>query len=33
MSALMGLLEQLDRDSMALQRNLTIPFIKSRLGW
>ena len=33
MSALIGVLEQLDRDSMALQRNLTIPFIKSRLGW
>lgn len=33
MSALMDLLEQLDRDSMALQRTLTIPFIKSRLGW
>lgn len=33
MSALMDLLEQLDRDSMALQRNLTIPFIKARLGW
>jgi DnaA family protein len=33
MAALMGLLEQLDRDSMALQRSLTIPFIKSRLGW
>lgn len=33
MAALMALLEQLDRDAMALQRNLTIPFIKSRLGW
>ncbi len=33
MSALMGILEQLDRDSMALQRTLTIPFIKDRLGW
>jgi DnaA family protein len=33
MTALMDLLEKLDRDSMALQRTLTIPFIKSRLGW
>jgi DnaA family protein len=33
MSALMDLLERLDRDSMALQRTLTIPFIKARLGW
>ncbi len=33
MSALMDVLETLDRDSMALQRTLTIPFIKSRLGW
>jgi DnaA family protein len=33
MSALMGLLEQLDRDAMALQRTLTIPFIKGRLDW
>ena len=33
MSALMDLLEQLDRDSMALQRTLTVPFIKARLGW
>jgi DnaA family protein len=33
MSALMEVLEQLDRDSMAMQRTLTIPFIKSRLGW
>lgn len=33
MAALMELLETLDRDSMALQRTLTIPFIKSRLGW
>ncbi len=33
MTALMDVLEQLDRDSMALQRNLTVPFIKSRLGW
>lgn len=33
MSALMEVLELLDRDSMALQRTLTIPFIKARLGW
>ncbi len=33
MAALMDVLEQLDQDSMALQRSLTIPFIKSRLGW
>ncbi len=33
MSALMEMLEQLDRDSMALQRTLTIPFIKARFGW
>lgn len=33
MSALMDVLERLDRDSMALQRTLTIPFIKDRLGW
>lgn len=33
MADLMALLETLDRDSMALQRTLTIPFIKSRLGW
>lgn len=33
MTALMALLEKLDRDSMALQRNLTIPFIKDRFGW
>jgi DnaA family protein len=30
---LMGLLDRLDRDSMAAQRQLTIPFIKSCLGW
>jgi DnaA family protein len=30
---LMQLLEQLDRDSMAAQRQLTVPFIKARLGW
>ena len=33
MGALMDVLETLDRDSMALKRPLTIPFIKSRLGW
>ena len=33
MTALMELLERLDKESMALQRGLTIPFIKSRLGW
>lgn len=30
---LMDLLDRLDRDSMAAQRQLTIPFIKARLGW
>ena len=33
MGDLMAVLEQLDRDSMAAQRQLTIPFIKQRLGW
>ncbi len=33
MAALMEVLERLDQDSMAMQRPLTIPFIKSRLGW
>ena len=33
MAALMAVLETLDRDSMTLKRPLTIPFIKSRLGW
>lgn len=33
MAALMTLLDTLDRDSMTLKRPLTIPFIKSRLGW
>jgi len=33
MAGLMALLETLDRDSIALQRALTIPFIKTRLGW
>ena len=33
MSDLMAVLETLDRDSIAMQRSLTIPFIKQRLGW
>ena len=33
MSALMGVLERLDRDSIAARRPLTIPFIKERMGW
>lgn len=33
MAALMEVLEQLDQDSMAMQRPLTIPFIKARLNW
>ncbi|MEM0953864.1 MAG: DnaA regulatory inactivator Hda [Pseudomonadota bacterium] len=33
MADLMALLEKLDRDSLAKQRSLTIPFIKQSLGW
>lgn len=31
--ALLAVLEQLDRSSLAEQRRLTIPFIKDQLGW
>lgn len=33
MHELMAMLEQLDRDALAAKRQLTIPFIKERLGW
>ena len=33
LAELMALLDKLDRDSMAAQRQLTIPFIKTRLDW
>lgn len=33
MAGLLNLLEQLDKASLAAQRKLTIPFVKSELGW